>query len=94
MKILPSGYFNRSCIFGRTAYGFLLTGGGYGHGVGMSQNGARHLLAKMEQDGRKFFRYFTKIFLWKGENRASVGKNLQERENNSMMIKKYFQEGK
>ena len=54
----------------------------------------RGIWAKMEQDGRKFFRHFTKIFLWKGENRASVGKNLQERENNSMMIKKYFQEGK
>ena len=44
MKILPSGYFVIDPVFseGRLT-GFLLTGGGYGHGVGMSQNGARHL---------------------------------------------------
>ena len=39
MKILPSGYFVIDPVFseGRLT-GFLLTGGGYGHGVGMSQN--------------------------------------------------------
>lgn len=44
MEILPSGYFVIDPVFsGERLTGFLLTGGGYGHGVGMSQNGAKHL---------------------------------------------------
>ena len=44
MYLLPSAYFICSEAYeGDMLTGFSLTGGGYGHGVGMSQNGANHL---------------------------------------------------
>lgn len=40
-KILPSAYFTCSPVYeGDRLTGFIFDGGGYGHGVGMSQNGA------------------------------------------------------
>ena len=36
MKLLPSAYFALTPI----EQGYLLQGGGYGHGIGMSQNGS------------------------------------------------------
>lgn len=44
--LLPSGFFviDAVCITGKdgeTVVGYTLTGGGFGHGVGMSQNGAK-----------------------------------------------------
>ena len=42
--LLPSAYFTIQTLYENgQKYGIQLFGGGYGHGVGMSQNGARHL---------------------------------------------------
>ena len=38
--ILPSSY----CIFDKTENGYLITGGGYGHGIGMSQNAVSNMV--------------------------------------------------
>lgn len=44
MYLLPSAYFICSAVYdGENLTGFSFVGGGYGHGVGMSQNGASHL---------------------------------------------------
>ncbi len=44
MYLLPSAYFICSAMYdGENLTGFSFVGGGYGHGVGMSQNGASHL---------------------------------------------------
>ncbi|HIS25465.1 MAG TPA: SpoIID/LytB domain-containing protein [Candidatus Pullilachnospira intestinigallinarum] len=44
MSILPSAYFVCEPVYQEEALkAVTLRGGGYGHGVGMSQNGARHL---------------------------------------------------
>lgn len=44
MNLLPSAYFISSGVYdGGKLTGFQILGGGYGHGVGMSQNGAEHL---------------------------------------------------
>ena len=51
--ILPSAY----CIFDRTETGYHITGGGYGHGIGMSQNAVSNMVgAGMHYDEiLKFF---------------------------------------
>ena len=41
--LLPSSYFQEEAVPGTS---LLLTGGGYGHGVGMSQNGANEMAAR------------------------------------------------
>ena len=42
--LLPSGFFILEADkSGDNVVGYTLTGGGYGHGVGMSQNGAKSL---------------------------------------------------
>ena len=42
--LLPSGFFVLDAgKKGENVVGYTLTGGGYGHGVGMSQNGAKAL---------------------------------------------------
>lgn len=47
-NLLPSGFFIVNVVREReNVISYSLTGGGYGHGVGMSQNGARH----MAEDG-------------------------------------------
>ena len=44
MEILPSAYFFCDPVYeGETLTGYSFQGGGYGHGVGMSQNGAKAL---------------------------------------------------
>ena len=46
--LLPSGFFVLSTKTGKSGenvVGYTLTGGGYGHGVGMSQNAAKHMAA-------------------------------------------------
>ncbi len=46
-KYLPSGYFIIEGIMeGEELRGYKITGGGFGHGVGMSQNGANELAKK------------------------------------------------
>ena len=42
---------------GETAVSFTFYGGGYGHGVGMSQNGAKHL-AEQGKSYEEILRYF------------------------------------
>lgn len=43
-SILPSAYFTCTpCVENGVTCGFLIEGGGYGHGVGMSQNGANEM---------------------------------------------------
>ena len=46
--LLPSGFFVLDTVVeagkdGESVVGYTLTGGGFGHGVGMSQNGAKAL---------------------------------------------------
>ncbi len=44
--LVPSGYFVMDQVKeGDLVTGYVLHGGGYGHGVGMSQNGAKHMAA-------------------------------------------------
>ena len=44
MSLLPSAYFIiMTSKEGQNVVGYTLTGGGFGHGVGMSQNGARSM---------------------------------------------------
>ena len=58
MELLPS-----ACFIvvpekeGETAVSFTFYGGGYGHGVGMSQNGAKHL-AEQGKSYEEILRYF------------------------------------
>ncbi len=58
MDLLPS-----ACFIvvpekeGETAVSFTFYGGGYGHGVGMSQNGAKHL-AEQGKSYEEILRYF------------------------------------
>lgn len=43
-KLLPSAYFSLEPLQGEAGLeGYRFVGGGYGHGVGMSQNGANHM---------------------------------------------------
>ena len=42
--LLPSSFFVLDVVTeGKSVVGYTITGGGFGHGVGMSQNGARHM---------------------------------------------------
>ncbi len=63
MDLLPSAYFICSSVYeGEAVSGFLFLGGGYGHGVGMSQNGAEHLASEgysWQQILRYFYREIT-----------------------------------
>lgn len=59
---MPSAYFDlqeQKNTEGVTE-GWEISGGGYGHGVGMSQNGAKGMAAQ-GKTGRKFCSIFTKI---------------------------------
>lgn len=56
--LLPSGYFTITPEYeDRKLGGFLLEGGGYGHGVGMSQNGANQM-AKEGSTWEEILRFF------------------------------------
>ncbi|MCC8140578.1 MAG: SpoIID/LytB domain-containing protein [Lachnospiraceae bacterium] len=56
--LLPSGYFVLEEVFEDGALsGYQIYGGGYGHGAGMSQNGAR-LLAEQGADYEEILNYF------------------------------------
>ncbi len=47
MNLMPSAYFTCTPIYEENQVtGYHFEGGGYGHGVGMSQNGANHLAAQ------------------------------------------------
>ena len=46
-SLLPSGYFSiTTSKEDDIVVGYTLSGGGYGHGVGMSQNGAKEMAKK------------------------------------------------
>lgn len=56
LGMLPSAFFYMVPSYdGETLLGYQLIGGGYGHGMGMSQNGARH----MAEDGLDFQKILT-----------------------------------
>jgi len=56
--LVPSGFFILSTIKdGAEVEGYTLTGGGYGHGVGMSQNGAKEM-AKSGYSAEEILLYF------------------------------------
>lgn len=58
MDLMPSAYFSCTPVQGEEGLtGFLFEGGGYGHGVGMSQNGANHL-AKQGKNWQEILDYF------------------------------------
>lgn len=63
MNLLPSAYFVIDPVReGERLMGFLIRGGGYGHGVGMSQNGAKHLAEEgmnWEEILQSFYRQVT-----------------------------------
>ena len=60
MNLLPSAYFICSGVHdGERLAGFQILGGGYGHGVGMSQNGAEHL-ARQGYTWQEILDYFYK----------------------------------
>lgn len=53
MKLLPSAFFEIE----KSQDSFIINGGGYGHGIGMSQNGANEL-AKAGKDYREILEFF------------------------------------
>lgn len=58
LGMLPSAFFYLTPVTeGETLMGYQLTGGGYGHGNGMSQNGAKHMAdsGKNYQDILKYY---------------------------------------
>ena len=60
-SLLPSAYFTLEEKKDRQGNltGYLIRGGGYGHGVGMSQNGAKGM-AEAGKDYREILSYFYK----------------------------------
>ena len=66
--LLPSGFFIiETSKKGENVVGYTLIGGGYGHGVGMSQNGAR-ALGKKGADYRQILEtYFPGCSLTQGD---------------------------
>ena len=57
-KILPSAYFVIDVVKNKeNVIGYTIFGGGYGHGVGMSQNGA-NILANMGYDYVQILKYY------------------------------------
>lgn len=59
MSILPSAYFYLDPVYQENQLkGYFLQGGGYGHGVGMSQNGARSLA----EDGKSWMEILEVFF--------------------------------
>lgn len=58
MSLMPSAYFScRPVAAGQETEAWLFEGGGYGHGVGMSQNGANRL-AEQGKDYKEILEYF------------------------------------
>ncbi len=58
-KLLPSAYFTLEAQMDETGkpQGYMIHGGGYGHGVGMSQNGANQM-AKLGNNYQEILNYF------------------------------------
>lgn len=58
MNLLPSGFFYlEPKRENGTLYGYTIYGGGYGHGIGMSQNGAKQM-ALNDMDYQEILNYF------------------------------------
>lgn len=58
-SLLPSAYFRLDAVQTQEESGYKFLGGGYGHGVGMSQNGANHM-AMEGQSWEEILHYFFK----------------------------------
>lgn len=56
-RLLPSGFFVMEVVPGEEISGFRLIGGGYGHGVGMSQNAAK-VMAKQGMTAEEILFFF------------------------------------
>ena len=57
-KLLPSGYFYMDMLYEfDQCEGYLIHGGGYGHGCGLSQNGAMKM-AEMGKSYDEILAYF------------------------------------
>ena len=58
-KLLPSAYFTLEAQIDENGkpQGYMIHGGGYGHGVGMSQNGANQM-AKLGNNYQEILNYF------------------------------------
>ena len=55
---MPSAYFTCTPVYENGELtGFHFDGGGYGHGVGLSQNGAKHL-AEQGKSWQEILHYF------------------------------------
>jgi len=79
-NLLPSGFFIISLLEeGDNIVGYSLTGGGFGHGVGMSQNAAKAIAASGYQADEilTFFYEGCIIRTVYGDNQESVGTNEQ-----------------
>lgn len=60
MSLMPSAYFTCTPVYeNNQVAGYYFEGGGYGHGVGMSQNGANHL-ASQGKSWQEILNYFYK----------------------------------
>ncbi|HIU76427.1 MAG TPA: SpoIID/LytB domain-containing protein [Candidatus Pelethocola excrementipullorum] len=60
MSLMPSAYFTCTPVYENNQItGYYFEGGGYGHGVGMSQNGANHL-ASQGKSWQEILNYFYK----------------------------------
>lgn len=60
MSLMPSAYFTCTPVYDNNQItGYYFEGGGYGHGVGMSQNGANHL-ASQGKNWEEILKYFYK----------------------------------
>lgn len=60
MSLMPSAYFTCTPVYEQDQVtGYYFEGGGYGHGVGMSQNGANHLAASGKK-WQEILNYFYK----------------------------------
>ena len=56
--ILPSGFFVlEPILYSEGSIGYAMSGGGYGHGVGLSQNGANEM-AKRGMDYAEILAYY------------------------------------
>ena len=63
-KLIPSGFFSMETIQkGKFMIGYRLSGGGFGHGNGMSQNGAKAYANQGESYEEILARYYPDLKL-------------------------------
>ena len=68
-KLIPSGFFSIETIQkGKFMIGYRLSGGGFGHGNGMSQNGAKAYANQGDTYREILARYYPDLHLEQCEN--------------------------